>query len=72
MEMARQVLTLDEFKRHLLEEILQDIANQGVPLTVILPNGTEIVIESRPRLQPLPELEGYVPVGWKEAVYARG
>ena len=70
--MARQVLTLDEFKRHPLEEILQNIANQGVPLTVILPNGTEIVIESRPRLQPLPKLEGYVPVGWKEAVYARG
>jgi len=72
MEMARQVLTLDEFKRHPLEEILQDIANQGVTLTVILPNGTAVVIESRPRLQPLPELEGYVPEGWKEAVYARG
>ena len=70
--MARQVLTLDEFKRHPIEEILQDIANQGVTLTVILPNGTAVVIESRPRLQPLPELEGYVPGGWKEAVYARG
>lgn len=72
MEMANQVLTLDEFKRYPLEELLQDIANQGATLTVMLPNGKEVVIESKPRLKPLPELDGYVPKGWKEAVYARG
>jgi hypothetical protein len=26
--------------------------------------------ESKPKLEPLPVLEGYVPEGWKDAVYA--
>ena len=66
--MASQVLTLDEFKQHALGEILQGIAEQGSTLTVILPNGQEVVIASKPRLKPLPELEGYVPPGWKAVV----
>ncbi len=70
--MASQVLTLDEFKQHALEEILEGIAEQGSTVTVILPNGREVVIASKPCLKPLPELEGSVPQGWKEAVYARG
>ena len=28
-------------------------------------------MEAKPHLQPLPELEGSVPEGWKDAVYAR-
>lgn len=69
--MASQVLTLEECTQHALEEILQGIAEQGSTLTVILPNGREVIIASKPYLKPLPELEGYVPQGWKEAVYAR-
>ncbi|HEY7495898.1 MAG TPA: hypothetical protein VIH59_32940, partial [Candidatus Tectomicrobia bacterium] len=63
--MASQILTLAEFKTRPLEEILQGIVEQGLTVTVILPNGQEVVIASKPRLKPLPELEGYVPPGWK-------
>jgi hypothetical protein len=69
--MASQILTLDEFKQHTLEELLHGIVEQGSTLTIILPNGREVVIASKPCLKPLPELEGSVPPGWKEAVYAR-
>jgi len=69
--MASQILTLDEFKQHTLEEILYGIVEQGSTLTIILPDGREVVIVSKPCLQPLPELEGSVPPGWKDAVYAR-
>jgi hypothetical protein len=28
-----------------------------------------VVIQPAPSLKPLPELEGFVPEGWKDAVY---
>ncbi|MGH7964360.1 MAG: hypothetical protein ACRERD_21505 [Candidatus Binatia bacterium] len=70
--MAGQTLTLAELKEESLEQILQQIVDQQSIVTVLLPNGKEVVIEPKLRLQPLPELEGHVPEGWKEAVYARG
>jgi hypothetical protein len=71
--MAVQTLTLDELKEEgSLEKILQHVAEQRLVVTVLLPNGKEVVIEPKQRLQPLPELEGHVPEGWKDAVYARG
>ncbi len=69
--MAGQTLTLAELKGSSLEKILQDVADRHLIVTVLLPNGKEVVIEPKPSLQPLPELEGRVPEGWKDAVYAR-
>jgi hypothetical protein len=46
-------------------------ADQQLVVTVLLPDGKEVVIEPKPHLQPLPELKGRVPEGWKDAVYAR-
>ena len=69
--MASQTLTLAELKGKSIEKILQDVADQNLIVTVLLPGGKEIVIEPKPGLQPLPELEGRVPEGWKDAVYAR-
>ena len=39
----------------------------------IVPKETakEVVIEPKPALQPLPELAGHVPEGWKDTIYAR-
>lgn len=69
--MAAQTMTLEALKGQSLEELLQQVADQRVTVTVLLPDGTEVVIEPRPRLKPLPVLEGHVPAGWKDAVYGR-
>jgi hypothetical protein len=69
--MAGQTLTLAEVKGASIEKILQDVADQQLVVTVLLPDGKEVVIEPKPHLQPLPELKGRVPEGWKDAVYAR-
>jgi hypothetical protein len=69
--MAAQTMTLEALKGQSLEGLLQQVADQRVTVTVLLPDGTEVVIESKPRLKPLPVLEGHVPAGWKDAVYGR-
>jgi hypothetical protein len=36
---------------------------------VILEEGELVTIEPTPQLKPLPELDGRIPEGWKDAVY---
>ena len=69
--MAAQTMTLEALKGQSLEGLLQQVADQRVTVTVLLPDGTAVVIEPKPRLKPLPVLEGHVPAGWKDAVYGR-
>lgn len=69
--MGEPTVTLDALKGQALEEFLQRIADQQSPITVRLPDGQEISIQPKGGLKPLPALEGYVPQGWKEALYAR-
>ncbi len=69
--MGDQTVTLDELKGRPVEDVLQEVADQQTPLVVRLHNGKEVVIEPRPHLKPLPELEGRVPENWKDAIYAR-
>jgi hypothetical protein len=66
---AVQTLTLEEIGERSLEEMLWEVARNYIQLIVRMPDGGEVVIEPKPRLEPLPELEGYVPAGWKDAVY---
>ena len=51
-----------------LEEIFREVAKGHIYLVVQMPDGEEIVIESKSRLKPLPVLEGYIPEGWKDAI----
>jgi hypothetical protein len=67
--MAAQTITLEALKTQSLENLLHQVADHLVTVTVLLPNGKEVVIEPKRRLQPLPELEGHVPEGWKKALY---
>ncbi len=67
--MTTQTLKLEEIEKRKLKEILQTVLNENQVLTVQLPNGDEVIIQPRPPLKPLPILEGYVPEGWKEAIY---
>jgi hypothetical protein len=67
--MTTQTLKLEEIEKRKLKEILQSVLTNNQVLTVQLPSGEEVVIQPKPPLKPLPALEGYVPEGWKEAIY---
>jgi hypothetical protein len=69
--MTEQTVTLEALKGQSVEALLQQVVEQHVTVTALLPDGTAVVIEPRPRLQPLPVLEGHVPAGWKDAIYGR-
>ena len=70
--MAERTVPLEALQGQRLEELLQRVADEQSVVTVRLPDGREVVIEPKPCLKPLPALEGYVPQGWKDAIYARG
>ena len=69
--MVTETVTLEDIKKRPLDEVFQEVADGLGHRVVQMPDGAEVIIESRPRLEPLPELEGYIPDGWKDAVYAR-
>lgn len=69
MTIAELVLELDDLRGRTLEDILQEVAAQQTVLTVRLPKGDTVAIRPAPRLKPLPVLDGYVPQGWKDAIY---
>ncbi len=60
---------LDEIKNKSIEEFLLSVSQDDQILIVELPNGSEIIIQPKPNLKPLPVLEGHIPSGWKEALY---
>lgn len=67
--MVEQTVTLEALQDEKLEDLLQRIVDQQTVITVLMPDGNEIVIEPKRRLKPLPVLEGTVPFGWKRALY---
>ena len=69
--MTEQTVTLAALQGQSLEEFLHRVAQQRTLVTVLLPDGHEIMVALKPRLKPLPMLEGHVPAGWKDAVYGR-
>lgn len=69
--MTMQTLTLADLKEGSLDKLLQEVADQHLTVTVLLPDGKEVVIGPKRDLQPLPELEGRIPEGWKDALYVR-
>jgi hypothetical protein len=68
--MVTETITLKDIERRSLEEVLREVAEGSINLVVQMPGGEEVVIQPKPRLKPLPVLEGYIPEGWKDAVYA--
>lgn len=67
--MTYKTLKLKEVEKKNLKEILQIVLTNQVELTVQLPDGEEVIIQPKQQLKPLPTLEGYVPDGWKKAIY---
>jgi hypothetical protein len=62
-------LELKDLRGRTLEDILFEVVTQQKVLTVRLPEGNTVAIQPVPHLKPLPMLEGFVPNGWKDAIY---
>ena len=66
--MTNRTLVLDDLKERTLE-VLREVVRRQERLTVRLPEGETVAIQPSRRLKPLPELEGFIPEGWKDAIY---
>lgn len=69
--MTERQMTLDELKDQPIEDLLKDIVDRRSRVTVTLTDGREVVMGPKIPLKPLPELEGTIPAGWKDALYGR-
>jgi len=67
--MTTRAVALEDVKGRSVEDLLREVAAHREVLTVQLPEGDGVAIQPLPRLRPLPELEGFVPDGWEEAIY---
>ncbi len=64
-----RTLLIADLKERTLEDVLQEVVREREVLTVCLPQGEMVTIKPSPLLKKLPELEGFVPKGWKDAIY---
>lgn len=67
--MTARTVELAELGERAAADLLREVAEHEETLTVELPNGRRISIQPLPDLEPLPELEGYIEEGWKDAIY---
>jgi hypothetical protein len=67
-ELTERILALEEARERTVDELLHEVANARAAMTVVLGDGEMVVIQPAPALKPLPELEGFVPEGWKDAL----
>ena len=75
-----RTMTLEEVEDLSVRDLLQKIALRHEPLTVILEEGQTVTLikdysiklpttQTELKLEPLMTLPGFVPEGWKDAVY---
>ena len=68
--MGKKKLNLVDIKNRPVDDLLREVIQNREPVTVVVEKGQEV--EIRPvRLKPLPELEGSIPSGWKDGIYAK-
>lgn len=67
--MTTRSVAFEDIRGQGLEGILREVVTQREILTVRLPDGEAVTIQPLPPLEPLPELEGFVEEGWKDAIY---
>jgi hypothetical protein len=71
---------LDEIGGRTVSDLLREVARAREPLHVVFEDGNAIDIEPSsapeaavgenvPKLKPLTVLEGFLPEGWKDAIY---
>ena len=75
-----RTITLSEIGERSVNDLLREVARLREPLHVVLEDGATIDIKPSPvshsengettrQLKPLTVLSGYVPAGWKDAIY---
>ena len=67
--MPSQTLKLDTLKDVPLGKIILQVLKKRQKLTIWVSDEQEVIIEPKPKLHPLPVLDGYIPEGWKDAIY---
>lgn len=67
--MTTQTLTFEAIKGISLEDLFARVLRERQILTIQVSNDQEIVIAPQEKLKPLPVLDGYIPQGWKDAIY---
>lgn len=69
--MNTQTLSLAEITDRSANDLLQEVTANHQILRILMPDGDEVMIRPKSALQPLPELPGFVPSGWKDEIYAK-
>ena len=64
-------IALEQMADMPLDEFLRMVLKKNRLFKVTMPNGDVVVIQPEVELAALPELDGYVPENWKEAIYAQ-
>lgn len=67
---TQAVFTLDELQELSVSDLLRLVLEKKRRFQIAMPNGETVIVQPEPKLMPLPELEGSVPEGWKDAIYA--
>lgn len=77
-----RTVTLQELHGRTVQDLVQEVARRRESLRIRLDDGDTVIFvvpssQNRPQdaaivLEPLPLLQGFVPEGWKEAVYDIG
>ena len=74
-----RTMTWEEAKNQTAYDLLQVAAHNNGPFVITLEDGAAFTLEQKqPKkkplgeelvLEPLPQLQGFVPEGWKDAIY---
>ncbi len=67
--MSSKIEVLEKWEQVPLGEVIARILEQEETWIIRVSEEQEITLRPQARLKPLPTLEGYVPEGWKEALY---
>jgi hypothetical protein len=62
-------INIEEARRRALDHLLAEVARTGGTFTVVPAQGEATGHPSGASLEPLRRLPGYVPAGWKDALY---
>jgi hypothetical protein len=67
--MTDRTIAVEELAGRALSDVLRHVAVHKEALTVVLEDGMAVQIQPTAALEPLPVLQGFVPEGWKDAIY---
>ncbi|VXD23045.1 conserved hypothetical protein [Planktothrix serta PCC 8927] len=68
MSNVNEILTINNLQGFSIQEFIELLKDKKT-LSVQLSEQEIIVLEISQKLKPLPIVEGYVPSGWKSAIY---